>query len=190
MEADWGVEIGGGAPVLDALWEGLVDLRKFPERVDEIAEAAEFPPLAGLLTALNGDNSPLWTAKCDLWEPETEEVEDDLGGAGNSAPFAVDANRVALACYVDLLPMEGKVFARWEQAESFCRAWVSRLEEVNLGDCRAEMLVRQALAGPVEGFGVTAYLSAQGQDSAAAEGVLAAAMRIFAATIPVFPVVC
>ena len=27
MEADWEVEIGGGAPVIDALWPGFVDLR-------------------------------------------------------------------------------------------------------------------------------------------------------------------
>ena len=33
MEADWEVEIGGGAPVIDACWDGYVDLR-FNPRMD------------------------------------------------------------------------------------------------------------------------------------------------------------
>jgi len=45
MEADWEVEIGRGAPVIDALWEGFVDLSMTPERINEIEEARDFPPL-------------------------------------------------------------------------------------------------------------------------------------------------
>ena len=56
MEADWEVEIGGDAPVIDAQWPGLVDLRANPERVCEIAEASAFPPLADLLLALNSES--------------------------------------------------------------------------------------------------------------------------------------
>ncbi len=47
MEADWEVEIGGedgdSAPIIDALWPGFIDLRRFPDRVAEITEAAGFP---------------------------------------------------------------------------------------------------------------------------------------------------
>ena len=46
MEADWEVEIGGDAPVIEAQWPGLVDLRANPERICEIAEASAFPPLS------------------------------------------------------------------------------------------------------------------------------------------------
>jgi hypothetical protein len=42
MEADWEVEIGGGAAVIEAEWPGWIDLRKQPERASEIAEAAGF----------------------------------------------------------------------------------------------------------------------------------------------------
>ncbi len=42
MEVDWEVEVGGGAPVIEALWMGFVDLRRNPERLGEIAEAANF----------------------------------------------------------------------------------------------------------------------------------------------------
>jgi hypothetical protein len=174
MEADWEFEVGGGAPVIEARWAGFVDLRRQPERIKEIQEAAAFSPLAALLRALNGANSPLWTAKCDLWEPEAK----DLGGtqAGMHS---------ALACYVDLLPLAGKVFAQAEQAEGFCREWVARLAPVPLADCRVDLIIRQAIAGEAEGLGVTAYLSAMGSDHAAAHKALAATLDAFAATIPI-----
>ena len=162
MEADWEVEVGGGAPVIEALWPGFVDLRLHPERIGEIQETAVLPALAGLLMALNGAGSSVWTAKCDLWEPEANE----------------------LACYVDLLPVAGAVFAHWEQAEVFCRELAARLAPVPLLDCRLDLVVRQALAGAADGFGVTATLSARGQDRSGAAETLAAALVAFAGAIP------
>ena len=162
MEADWEVEAGGGAPVIEALWPGFVDLRRNPERIGEIREAAASPALAGLLRALNGAGSPVWTSKCDLWEPEANE----------------------LACYVDLLPVASGVFARWEQAEAFCREWVERLAPAPLTECRVDLVVRQAIAGEAEGFGVTAYLSATGRDRSGAAELLADLLVVFAGAIP------
>ena len=171
MDADWEVEVGGGAPVIEAFWPGFVDLRRSPERLGEIAEAAAFPALADLLRALNGSASPLWTAKCDVWEP-----------AGT--PDAAAGQTAGLACYVDLLPVEGQVFAQWTQAEGFCRAWIARLAPLPLPDCGLELIVRQALAGAVEGFGVTAYLSGTGRDRSAAAEALSAALVAFAGAVP------
>ena len=162
MEAEWEVEVGGGAPVIEALWPGFVDLRLHPERIGEIQETAVLPALAGLLMALNGAGSSVWTAKCDLWEPEANE----------------------LACYVDLLPVADAVFAHWEQAEGYCREWVARLARVPLPDCRVDLVARQAIAGEAEGFGVTAYLSATGRDRSGAAETLAAALVAFAGAIP------
>jgi hypothetical protein len=178
MEADWEVEVGGGAPVIEALWPGFVDLCRNPERVEEVEEAARFPALAGLLLALNGPRSLLWTAKSDLWEPE-------------AAKMAGSESADALACYIDLLPREGRVFAQWQQAEAFCREWVSRLAPIPLRECRVELVVRQANADEAEGFGITAYLSATGRRGdggrAAAADALAAAMAAFASAIPKLP---
>jgi hypothetical protein len=166
MEADWEVEIGGGAPVIEANWSGFIDLRNWPDRVAEIVEAAAFPPLAVLLLALNGAGSPLWTAKCDMWEPEP----------------------AALACYVDLLPLEGRVFAPWQHAEAFCREWVARLARIAQPECRPEssiaLVIRQAIAGHAEGFGITAYLSATSSERATAAEGLAAVMAVFADAVP------
>jgi hypothetical protein len=162
MEADWEVEVGGGAPVIEALWPGFVDLRRNPERIGEIQETATSPALARLLRALNGAESPVWTAKCDLWESEANE----------------------LACYVDLLPVAGAVFAHRKQAEAFCRELAARLDTVPLPECRVDLVVRQAIAGEAEGFGVTAYLSATGRDRSRAAEALAAALVAFAGAIP------
>jgi hypothetical protein len=76
------------------------------------------------------------------------------------------------------------VFARWEQAEAFCREWVARLVPVSMPECRVELVVRQAIAGEAEGFGVTAYLSATGGDRTCAAEALAAALVAFAGAIP------
>ena len=173
MEADWDVEVGGGAPVIDALWAGFVDLRRQPERIEEIAEAGKFPALAPLLRRLNSPGSPVWTAKCDLWEPV------EPGGV------AEDDLPAALAVYVDLLPCAGGVFPQWQQAEAFCREWVARLASIELPHFCVELVVRQAFAGAVEGFGVTAYLSAEGQDRPGAAETLARALGVFADAIPV-----
>ncbi len=166
MEADWEVEIGGGAAVIEALWAGFVDLRINPERIVEIVEAAEFAPLAVLLLALNAPDSPVWTAKCDRWEPEPD----------------------GLAAYIDMLPREGVVFSRWKQAEFFCRTYVERLNARPLpecdGNCRVELVVRQAVAGEVEGFGVTAYLSANGKTGAEAAKLLGTVMAGFGDALP------
>jgi hypothetical protein len=162
MDADWEVEIGGGAAVIEAEWPGFIDLRNEPDRVRELEEVAGFAPLGNLLRALNAPPSPLWTAKCDVWEAE-------LGG---------------LCCYVDLLPVAGRVFAKRVDAEKFCRAVVFRLTTWLEMDCglnnAAELVIRTAVAGQDEGFGVTAYLSGDESVSASAQMALELAMDIFA----------
>jgi hypothetical protein len=170
MDADCEVEIGGGAPVIEALWPGFVDLRSGPECIGQIQEATDFPPLAALLLALNGEASPLWTSKCDRWEQEPAEL---AAGA-----------RCGLACYVDLLPVQTAVFLTWQQAEAFCLQWVARLGPVSAPQCRVEFVVRQAVAGETEGFGVTAYLAASGRDRSDAAQALATFMTAFADAIP------
>jgi hypothetical protein len=171
MEADWEVEIGGGAPVIEAEWPGFVDLRAHPERIAEIAEAVAFPPLAALLLALNAPQSPVWTSKCDVWVPEPES---ESGPESEHEP-------AAQASYIDLLLREGKVFSRWQEAEAFCREYVSRLAKIALpapgAECSLDLVIRQAVAGQADGFGITAYLSAKAT-------ALAAAMAAFADALP------
>ncbi len=175
MQADWEVEIGSGAPVIDALWPGFIDLRRNPGRIAEIHEAAAFPPLAALLLALNGPASPLWTAKCDLWQPEPGSFP---GSDSDPAPA------FTLACYVDLLPLETQVFAHWQSAERLCRDWVALLGPVSAPHAQVELVVRQAIAGQLDGFAITAYLAASGPSQPTASANLAAALDAFARDLP------
>jgi hypothetical protein len=88
---------------------------------------------------------------------------------------------------VDVLPVAGQVFARPEDAEAFCRQWTARLEPLELmelADCQVELVVRQALAGPVEGLGMTAYVSSEGRDHSEAARRLTAALMALQQTIP------
>jgi len=157
VDADWEVEIGGGAPVIEALGPGWIDLRNHPECIDEISEVAALPALGALLLALNGKDSQVWTSKCDVWAPAPE----------------------TLACYVDLLPVEGIVFAQWQQAKAYCRECVGRMAGIELPNCSVELVVRAAIAGEAEGFGITAYLSSKDAGLGAASA-LAAGMAAFA----------
>lgn len=161
--------------MIEADWPGFVDLRRHPERISQIAEAAAFAPLADLLLALNADWSPLWTSKCDVWAPAPAE----------------------LACYIDLLPKEGAVFNPWQQAETFSRSFVASMvthreggpiafERAGSGaggECSMTLVVRQAIVCGRQGFGITAYLGAKGADAPAAAQELAAAMVQFAAAL-------
>lgn len=177
MEADWEVEVGGSAPVIEAHWPGFVDLRAQPSCISDIVEAKAFPPMADLLRALNSGGSPVWTSKCDVWVPEPG----------------------ALACYVDLLPHRGGVFAEWERAEAFCRVLVKRImpRALPMGETQSgrhpiviarnvsgpaatiTLVVRRAVTEQSEGFGVTAYFSADAQSSPDEALAVAAAMAAF-----------
>jgi hypothetical protein len=166
MEADWEVEIGGSAPVIEADWSGFVELHNHPECIGKIVEAATFPALASLLLVLNAPESPVWTAKCNLWEPES----------------------AALAAYIDILPREGIVFGDWQQAEAICREYVGRLEALALpeceSDCRIDLVIRQAHASGAEGFGITAYLSTKGAAREESRTAMAVLMAGFANALP------
>ena len=172
MEADWEVEIGGGAPVIEALWPGFVDLRSHADRLGAIAEAAAFPPLAVLLRVLNSPESPVWTSKCDVWQPEP----------------------AALAAYIDMLPNSDTlprreaVFSERQEAEVFCREFVARLQATATPESQSEhsidLVIRQAIAGEAEGFGITAYLGVKAAGQKEAETALALVMAGFADALP------
>ena len=184
MEADWEVEVGAGAPVIDALWQGHVDLRLAPEQASQLPEVAVLPALAHALVALNAPASPVWTAKCDLW-PVDEFDPDEL-----DAPR--DERLQAIACYIDLLPGAGLQWRDPDEAANWCKGICSRIRSISLRCCRVDLVVRSAIPGPDRLddllYGVTAYLTAAGADAAAASSALSAALAAFADSVcPVAP---
>jgi hypothetical protein len=182
MDADWEVEIGGSAPIIEAAWPGFINLREHPERIGEIAEVNILPPLADLLLKLNATGSPLWTSKCDAWIPEA-------GG---------------LACYVDLLPRDLSIFDDWRCVEALCREWVRRLSarevhQINLppgrhaihiaahgheSEAEVTLVVRRAITSQREGFGITAYFNTGISEKSKAETAIAATMVAFSNAVP------
>ena len=183
MQADWEVEIGPEAPAIDASWPGFIDLRRDLAQVAEIEETQKFPALTEALLQLNNPGPdcdaagaaprlPVWTAKCDLWvlEPGMEQWDPDEMDAIHAESAA------GLACYIDLLPWMGLVFAGLDEAEAWARAIVSRLKEAACRCCRADLVIRRAFNRDAEGLGVTAYISACGADSDGAKEALSAAL--------------
>jgi hypothetical protein len=149
MEADWEVEIGGDAPVIQVRWSGFIDLRLSPERAPQLPEAAQLPALADTLIRLNASSSPVWTSKCDVWHPDTFDPDELDAPPGERNCF--------VACYIDLLPRDHQ-------------PWPGHLDLIVRRACIAP--------GPLD-LGVTAYFTACGLTPAAAATALASALAAF-----------
>jgi hypothetical protein len=185
MEADWEFEIGDGAPVIDARWDGLVDLRADPALSRTLPEAADFPALAACLARLNAPASPVWTSKCDLWlalEPADFDADELDAPPGSSTH--------GMACYIDLLPRAADAWSDPAQAEAASRSLRNDLSQAPLRCCRTDLVIRRAIVGPDSGrgsdqhhLGITAYITACGPTPSAAKAALAAALAAFAAAL-------
>ncbi len=176
MEADWEVEIGGDAPLIDAAWSGFVDLRTSPLRIDEFSEVAQLPALRDALLRLNASESPVWTAKCDVWQPDEFD------------PYEMDASaedaKHPIACYVDLLPRNDEQGRSADTAVLRCGVWKTKLNAIALSNCRADFVVRRACITPdLQGTGITVYLTACGQDGSSAQRTLSTALGAVADAI-------
>src|ERR1700736_5590207 len=128
MLAEWSVECAPDDPVLVVPWSSdvsapsdvahspgtstpsyFIDLRENPYDLDHLPEAEHFPPLMHALRALNAPRSPVFTAKCDAWTLEPEELEtlridldQDFGPA--------DPTLAGFASYIDILLRERSFF--------------------------------------------------------------------------------
>lgn len=182
MEADWEVEIGPGAPVIDVQWSGFVDLRSRPSldtastlsRARSLPETAHLPALAKALAQLNSCHSPVWTSKCDLWSLDPGEYDaDEMEATPEDAQYA-------WACYIDLLPKSDQQWISPQMAVQACQAVCMRLRATSLANCRADLIVRQAVIAPdLIDHGITAYLTSCGKTSEAAKEVLSKALDVF-----------
>jgi hypothetical protein len=173
MQADWEVEIGGDAPVIEANWSGFIDLRKYPDRAATLVEASMFPELGAALSRLNRPSSAVWTAKCDLWNLDSFDP-DELDAPHQKVLKAV-------ACYVDLLPGQAGFWGELERTVRWCRSQCARVQRAALDCGRVDLIVRRAVIGPeTNGLGVTCYLVACGPTVREAELRLALVLGVFA----------
>lgn len=175
MEADWSVEIGAGLPVIDADWPGFVDLRHDTGSIDLIPEAAIEPALRDALVGLNGDASPVFTSKCDVWALRADEIDTDEFGC-----VTRDACAAGWASWIDIIARDPQRFASFEAHDAWVRRTTAHLRTDMIPCGRVDLVVRAAVAHEREGFGITLYSAGCGVDTqsarAAWERVLSAAV--------------
>jgi hypothetical protein len=180
MEADWEFEVGPDAPIIDANWEGLVDLAAHPEQVTRLPEAAGFPQLAEALVRLNEPQVWVRTSKCDVWPVDLD--EESLDADELDAPPGMAA--AAWACYIDLTTRDPQQWKNPAAIEQNCVALCTQLRLVSLRCCRADLIIRRAVfSGGEEALGVTAYVTACKQSEKAAKEVLGQALYAFADSV-------
>lgn len=179
MEADWEVEIGPGAPMVDGCWAGFLDLRLTPALAHTLPEVVDLPALADALARLNRNPSPVWTSKCDVWVlPDSDPVD----------PYELDADpsqaHHAIACYIDLLPRIPGQWTEPETAISWCTDICKRLKATSSRNCRADLVIRRAaITETSASIGITAYLTACGPTPEVAKGTLQNALANFGDTV-------
>ena len=184
MEADWEVEIGSGAPIIDAHWSGFLNLQEHPDLAARLPEAAQLPALADALIQLNAPLSPVLTTKCDLWcvDPSENALDPIEIGAPPDASQAEYA--VAQACYIDILSRPPLQWSQIKEVENLCKAICAGLRAVSLRSTRADFIVRRAiLDDEQECLGITAYLVACAASDTAALRLLAQALAALSGSI-------
>ena len=169
MLAEWSVECSADDPVLVVPWKdpdghsAFVDLRANPYDFDAIPEAEHYPPLMQALRALNAPRSPVFTAKCDAWTMDEEELKHlqlnlDLENVEASAGFA---------SYIDVVCRDRSLFTSFHQHEQILSR-IGRLADPLYHPAAAlECVLRPAfidLEGPQEGYALSVYVKALGPD--------------------------
>ena len=160
MEADWAAEIGAGLAWIDGDWPGFVDLRA--GGVGSLVEAVAQPALRNGLIALNGAGSPVFSVKCDVWNLERGEI-DPL-----EFDCAASETEVGLASWIDVVARSAKLFGSFEGYEGWVRCATDRLRREKLGCGRMDLVIRAAVFGGRDGFGMTLYAAGCGVDAGAA----------------------
>ena len=175
MLSDWTAECGPDDPVLVVPWSDpdnpsrhFIDLRENPYDLDWLEEAAQHPPLLQALRALNAARSPVFSAKCDVWEMEADELD----------PLRIELDLIpedassGIASYIDLVWRERSIFVSLHQHEQLIHRISRLVAPLDHHYATVECALRPALldlTGPQEGFAISLYVKALGHDRVAAE---------------------
>jgi hypothetical protein len=191
MLAEWSAECSADDPVLVVPWSDpsdstgnrrFIDLRENPYDLDHLPEAEHYPPLMHALRALNAARSPVFTAKCDVWQLEAEELEalrTDLDVGADEAP-------AGFGSYIDTLWRERSIFASFHLQEQMLHRLIRHAAPLDRPYAMLDCILRPAmvdLAGPQEGFAVSLYVKALGHDEQSAEENWAAALDAVVAVV-------
>ena len=174
MLAESSVECGADDAVLVVPWTdpedasgktSFVDLRENPYDLDQIVEAEQYPPLMQALRALNAARSAVFTAKCDAWRMDAEE----LTAARMNLGVAEVETQQGFVSYIDLVFRERALFVSLASQQQRLDRLARLLEPQDHAYAQVECVLRPAvldLSGPQEGFAVTLYVKGLGTDAA------------------------
>lgn len=188
MLAEWSVECAAEDPVLVVPWKdpdgkaAFVDLRANPYDFDAIPEAEQYPPLMQALRALNATRSSVFTAKCDAWPLDDEELEHlqlNLDMSPTEGP-------VGFASYVDLVARDRSLFTSFHRHEQLLRRLIRLVAPLDHPAAALDCVLRPALLdldGPQQGYAFSLYVKALGDDRHAAEVEWAAALNAVVALV-------
>jgi hypothetical protein len=183
MLTEWSAECAADDPVLVVPWADpsdpdrrFIDLREDPYELDHLEEAAQYPALMHALRALNATRSPVFTAKCDTWPLDT----DELAHLRLNLDLIPEESPNGFASYIDLLWSERSIFASVHRHEQILDRLTRLAAPLDHPHAMVDCIIRPALVdltGPQEGFAVSLYIKALGHDQPAAEQNWAAALE-------------
>jgi hypothetical protein len=166
MHADFAVELGREDAALELPWSSddgasrYYDLKRHPELVLQIAEAANSPELSAFLTRINAAGFPLRTAKCDTWFSNEISSEEEIFGAGQK-----------FVSYVDLVFASDEPRLSLERHETLAKSLCGLLQRAPEMAASVELVIRRCYYHPDDnpdesssGFCITAYVSGFGED--------------------------
>jgi hypothetical protein len=184
MLSEWSVECSADDPVLVVPWSDpsdktgnrrFVDLRENPYDLDHLPEAEQYPPLMHALRALNAARSPVFTAKCDAWPLDGQELDALRMNLDVSADEAPDG----FGSYIDILWRERSFFASFHLQEQMLHRLTRLAAPLEHSYAMLDCILRPAmvdLVGPQEGFAMSLYVKAVGHNEQAAEENWASAL--------------
>ena len=182
MLSEWSAECSADDPVLVVPWSDpsdssrrFVDLRENPYDLDHLPEAERYPALMHALRALNAPRSAVFTAKCDAWPLDVEE----LAALRAELDIIPEESPAGFGSYIDILWRERSLFASFHLQEQMLHRLTRHAAPLEYPYAMLDCILRPAmvdLAGPQEGFAVSLYVKAVGHDASSAEEHWASAL--------------
>ena len=180
MQADYSVELGREDSALELPWQSedgasrYYDLKRHPDLVLQIPEAARSPQLSAFLSRVNAPEFPLQSAKCDAWYSQEISAEEEI--FGETGKFV---------SYVDLVFTGNETRLSLEGHEALAKNLCMLLKRAPEMSASVELVIRRCFYhldhNPNEsndGFSITTYVSGFGSDESEARRHWAIALAL------------
>jgi hypothetical protein len=164
MQADFSIELGREDHALEIPWSSpdgtqrYLNLKRQPELLLNVLEAADNQELAEFLVALNTAHSAIETAKCDTWLSDEIHPEEEVFGAAWK-----------FGAYIDVVFSALPQRASFELHEELAQGITSLLKRAPDFAAAADFVVRRCYSHPTDdcdqsenGFCLTIYVNGFG----------------------------